>query len=176
MLELIDLIIKNNCKKVAEIGVYKGRTMRSMLRDKHVFNIVEEYWAIDPYKPMPHYFTRQGKHNAEEWNELYKKVSSYMAWFPQLKLIKLTSEEAGNLFPKKYFSDGYFDLVFIDAEHTYEKVKQDIEVWLPLVKENRILCGHDYNNKYHPGVKQAVDEVFGEANIKLLGNSIWVKK
>ena len=146
MLELIDLIIKNNCKKVAEIGVYKGRTMRSMLRDKHVFNIVEEYWAIDPYKPMPHYFTRQGKHN----------------------------EEAGNLFPKKYFSDGYFDLVFIDAEHTYEKVKQDIEVWLPLVKENRILCGHDYNNKYYPGVKQAVDEVFGEGNIKLLGY-IWIK-
>ena len=43
-----------------------------------------------------------------------------------------------------YFPDEYFDVVFIDAEHTYDAVKRDIETWLPKVKTGGILIGHDW--------------------------------
>ena len=183
MLELINLIKENNCKKVAEIGIFKGRTMRKVLRNRETFNTIEEYWAIDPFTVLTHYksykekgFHRLGKFTDEQWKWAYNKVLSYMAWFPQLKVVKLTSEEAAKLFPNHYFPKGYFDLIFIDGDHTYEAVKQDIQLWQPLLIPEGILCGHDYSERHYPGVKRAVDEIFGEENIKLLGNNIWVKK
>lgn len=36
-----------------------------------------------------------------------------------------------------------FDLVFIDADHRYEEVRKDIQLYAPLVREGGILCGHD---------------------------------
>ena len=60
-----------------------------------------------------------------------------------------------------------FDLVFIDATHSEESVREDIQLWAPKVRPGGIVCGHDYNNKRFPGVKIAVDEYFGEENIEM---------
>ena len=46
------------------------------------------------------------------------------------------------------------DMVFIDADHSYEAVKADIEAWLP--KATKLICGHDYDFNE---VKKAVDEL-----------------
>ena len=58
------------------------------------------------------------------------------------------------------FEDNTLDFVFIDASHEYEDVKNDINAWLPKVKNGGILAGHDYylGDDYFPGVKKAVDE------------------
>lgn len=48
------------------------------------------------------------------------------------------------------------DLVFIDADHRYGSVKEDIAAWTPHVKPGGILCGHDYVS--FPGVRRAADE------------------
>ena len=72
------------------------------------------------------------------------------------------------------------DLVYIDACHKYECVKNDIIHWLPFVK--KIISGHDYNTeefiKIHPhiaGVKIAVNELLDKpTNIFLDGS--WYKK
>jgi len=50
------------------------------------------------------------------------------------------------------FKDGEFDIVYIDAEHDYESVKDDIEAWKP--KTKHILAGHDYH--VFPDVQRAV--------------------
>lgn len=54
-----------------------------------------------------------------------------------------------------------FDLVFIDGDHSYDAVKNDISNWLPHVRVGGIICGHDYVDYIKYGVKQAVNEVFG---------------
>jgi predicted O-methyltransferase YrrM len=59
-------------------------------------------------------------------------------------------------------------MIFIDAGHTYEEVMVDIR-WSVKMKIP-IISGHDYSDS-HPGVKQAVDEVFG-VDKKVVG-SIW---
>lgn len=73
------------------------------------------------------------------------------------------------------FSDLFFDLVFIDANHTYEYVKADVEAWLPKIKKGGTIAGHDYG--LEGGVKQAVDELFPDA-IKppMKWSSIWIAK
>jgi predicted O-methyltransferase YrrM len=53
------------------------------------------------------------------------------------------------------FADGFFDLVFIDGEHTYEAVQNDLRAWWGKVKSPGILCGDDYS---WADVRRAVDE------------------
>ena|SRR3972149_4271881 len=82
-----------------------------------------------------------------------------------IKFIHLPSLDAAKL-----FEDNSIDLIFIDADHGYESVCQDIKVWLPKVKSNGILMGHDYDN-YWPGVMRAVDEMLHP--VKMEGR-IWI--
>lgn len=72
------------------------------------------------------------------------------------------------------------DLVYIDACHKYECVKNDIIHWTPLTK--KIISGHDYcldENflKSHPhikGVKLAINDMLGEPD-NVFGDMSWYK-
>jgi predicted O-methyltransferase YrrM len=55
--------------------------------------------------------------------------------------------------------DESFDVVYIDADHTYEPVKRDILESMRLVKEGGVICGDDLNLQLHQ-----VDEAFAERN------------
>jgi predicted O-methyltransferase YrrM len=54
-----------------------------------------------------------------------------------------------------------FDVIFIDAEHTYDAVKADILNWWEHLRDDGIMVGHDYETKNLMGVTQAVRELFG---------------
>lgn len=66
------------------------------------------------------------------------------------------NDESGPFIPH-----GQFDMIFIDAMHTYEEVKADIQRWYPRVKAGGIFACHDYGHHDFEGVKRAVDEVLG---------------
>lgn len=51
-----------------------------------------------------------------------------------------------------------FDLLFLDGDHSYEAVKKDCELYLPLLRSGGYVGFHDYNNPAFGGVKQAADE------------------
>jgi predicted O-methyltransferase YrrM len=89
------------------------------------------------------------------------------------------------------FGEGRFDLIFIDGDHTYPRVLEDIKNSASLVVEGGILCGDDLElqlsqidqnhaelNKhkdyildprtkvnFHPGVSLSVGEFFGEVSV-----------
>jgi predicted O-methyltransferase YrrM len=58
-----------------------------------------------------------------------------------------------------YYEDSSLDFVFIDAKHTYDCVKADIEAWRGKVKPGGIICGHDFSQAYK-GLILAVTEAF----------------
>lgn len=64
-----------------------------------------------------------------------------------------------------------FDVIFIDADHDYEKVKTDILTWRPLLNDRGVLCGHDYEREDWPGVKKAVKELIPAYQVI---DSLWV--
>jgi hypothetical protein len=78
---------------------------------------------------------------------------------------RISSQDASNLYENESL-----DFIFIDANHTYESVINDLRSWFPKLKNNRSIAGHDYS---WPGVRQAVIEFFGENKIKVIGDS-WI--
>jgi hypothetical protein len=78
--------------------------------------------------------------------------------------LRLTSVEAS-----KRFKDNSIDLIFIDADHAYESIREDIQSWLPKVKKGGIICGHDYSGQ-EKGVIKAVDELLGKDKIETIDN------
>lgn len=60
----------------------------------------------------------------------------------------------------RFFADKSLDFVFIDADHTYKAVTEDIKAWLPKVKPGGLLAGHDYQPAEKYGVNKAVRDYF----------------
>ena len=55
----------------------------------------------------------------------------------------MPSQLASQFFPNKSI-----DFLFIDGDHRYSEVKADLTVWLPKMKPDSLLCGHDCERKY----------------------------
>ena len=167
---LADVVKERNIKKIAEIGVFEARNARHILRK--CGDIIEEYWGIDKYNAIWEGVTyTHPKHNDASWHEMYKRACRYMPFFPQLRILKMDSEEAAGLFTNKFMKKEYFDFVYIDADHAYSAVKKDIELWLPLIKKDGLIGGHDYGFPdeavRYGGVQKAVDEIFDKDRIKV---------
>ena len=94
----------------------------------------------------------QNTKNIVKW--FIKEPNDNVGFDERFVVIKDLSHEGA-----EWFKDGSVDCLFIDAGHSYEAVKKDIEAWLPKIKPNGIIAGHDYNS--WAGVKKAVDEKFG---------------
>jgi predicted O-methyltransferase YrrM len=67
--------------------------------------------------------------------------------------------------------NGLADIVFIDADHSYQAVKKDIEKYTPKLKKGGLLTGHDID---YPGVNKAVTELI--KNFDVGPNFVWIKK
>ena len=147
--DVVILLAKEyGCKKLAEIGVYRGENAKIILSQGSDFNL-EHLFLIDTCKICGKEF-----------------FLSFISWIFTNKMpasfLKMLSVDAATM-----FKDNSLDLVFIDADHKYESIKDDINAWLPKIKKGGIICGHDYGGADNgglgmfPGVKQAVDEIFG---------------
>ena len=63
--------------------------------------------------------------------------------------------------------DQPIDFLYIDADHSYEGVKADLEAWAPHVRKGGLILGDDYGSSIYPGVKKAWDEFEWEQDITL---------
>jgi len=61
-------------------------------------------------------------------------------------------------------------LVFIDALHTYEEVRDQIAAFRPLIADGGVLCGDDV---HHPPIQRAVVEAFGFGQVGQSA-SLWI--
>jgi hypothetical protein len=94
----------------------------------------------------------------------YEQAQELKAKDPRAMLLKMLSADAAALFPETML-----DFVYIDANHDYEFVLQDMTVWWPKILPGGIMCGHDfYNCLKHPfwnEVERAVKQWSSERSI-----------
>lgn len=79
--------------------------------------------------------------------------------------LKLNSEEA-----VKQFKDESLDIVYIDGDHF--KAGFDIDLWMPKIKKDGWITGHDYS---FPPIKNDVNNRF-ESQIKTFKDDSWAVK
>ena len=135
----------------AELGVAKGDFSKNMLR------------ITDPKKL--HLIDIWGGKMWPYIEEKFKKETE----LGRVVLHKQKTEEAVENFP-----DGYFDWIYIDANHTYDFIHKDLEMYRPKMKKGGIIAGHDYWVNRFDGVIKAVNEMIGEPE-KVFPDTSWIK-
>lgn len=156
----LDFLFKQAKKvdSVLEVGSWKGRSTHALLSGcKGVVT------AVDHFEGSADKADATNKIGKDE--DVLSQFKKNVGDFTNLSVCQMSSSQAETLLKNEMF-----DMVFIDAEHTYEGVKKDIELWKPHAK--KILCGHDYQSGW-PGVIKAVDEMIGKPDG--VYGSIWYK-
>lgn len=133
-----------------EIGVAEGWYSDQIMQ----LGQVTEVYGVDPYTPHQGYrdYTREGTYNKLQ-AAAHKRLDKY----PNYYFLKQFSTKAARQFENKSL-----DFVYIDGDHSYEAVMDDIKVWLPKLKKGGIMAGDDYmksaRDKRFYDVIRAVDE------------------
>lgn len=99
--------------------------------------------------------------------QIFKSNMTSLGYWERVHPLVMSSMDAVRI-----FRDETADMVFIDANHSYEEVLNDITGWLPKVKRGGIICGHDYD-KGHSGVMRAVVELLKD--FQVMPSCIWYK-
>lgn len=128
-------------KRIAEVGVAHGDNLINLCKCDPEIAVAVDCWS--------------------DWNDWvtsgYYRVLKLALEDKRILPIRMNSAMASDC-----FDDGYFDFIYIDANHHYEHVAEDLEKWWPKVSETGIIAGHDYNlvewQNQAMGVKRAVDE------------------
>lgn len=126
--------------------------------------------------------------------EIAKKKDVYAYFWNRMKEEGLEDTVMPLRGPSKHaagiLKEGLFDLVFIDADHTYAGISSDINSCAPLVRKGGVLCGHDcegrvsdydlnfllsgkeknFHESVHCGVVLAVGEKFKDYSVNY---NIW---
>ncbi len=146
---LPQLINKYNLKIGAEVGVFMGSHCKRILETTQV----EKLYGVDPYV---NYDDPTNIMMSNNYFELFfhKVIDKLSVFKNRFELVRDFSNHGARL-----FQDESLDFIFLDANHTYVAVKEDLELWWPKLKVGGIMAGDDYATR-HPGVPRAVDEFF----------------
>jgi len=148
--DFLSILPKNSI--CAELGVYSGRFSYYIIKE----TLPKKLYLIDPY----------WKEYGEEfwWN----KKKTWDIFCKAVKVIQKYDIEKCSSFIidrdidfLKGIKDRYFDWVYLDSSHEYEDTLKELEAVKLKVKEDGLICGHDYrdNPKHrHHGVCKAINE------------------
>ncbi len=129
---------------VAEVGVRSGENAIDMLNGI----AIDKLFLVDNYMPYMDGDTLvDAPIQSRYYYKMFKDIRPY---FEKVVLVTKSSMMATGL-----FEDGFFDYVYIDANHQYEFVLDDLNYWWPKVKVGGCFAGHDFP---FIGVKKALDE------------------
>ena len=156
--EMISLIPQKI--KIAEIGVFKGDFSKILFEKVNP----ETLYLVDLFSGV----IGSGDKNGENFEfinliESLDHLRNYFAPYPQVNIVPSYSHDFLNS-----LEDQYLDAIYIDADHSYAAVKNDLQLSIKKVKKGGFIMGHDYHKNIFPSVVQAVDEFCKE-------NSLFIK-
>lgn len=150
-------------KICAEVGVQKGDFAKEVYKCNP-----KELYLIDCWSHQDENIYKNDGCNVDNkrQEENYIMVKNMFKQFSNVFIIKEYSDQAA-----KKIENSFFDFVYIDANHNFEYIYRDIELYYDKVKFGGWLCGHDRswnhgNEKEGPPVKRALDLFCKKNNLK----------
>jgi hypothetical protein len=161
-IDIINMLPENSIG--VELGVAKGNFSYEILEHKNKLKLL---YSIDRWAGDRHHDTIE-----------YKKACHKLCFFKgRSKIIKMSFEQAVDLFP-----NDYFDFIYIDGyAHTGQNNGKTLDDWYPKLKKGGIFSGHDYAKKWEYTII-AVDKFIKNNNLDLnittddVYNSWWTIK
>ncbi len=144
-----DIIKENGYKHVAEIGVRRGWFSEWLLKNTEATVFSIDCWV-------------DGSENIETHATIHETVDRLYPYGGRSILIKAFSEHI-----QDFFRDDCLGLVYIDALHEYNAIRNDIYAWWPKLKKGGCMSGHDYSDHHWPGVFRAVNEFVQHHKLQL---------
>lgn len=149
----------------AEIGVHEGQFSGRIIRRLEP----ERLHLIDPWK-----HEESEKYHDSWYGGLGPDGQSVMDWrYESIKKQFDSQISTGQVVIHRDYSsnvagsfdDEYFDWIYIDGNHQYDFVKQDLDRYYPKVKVGGFLAGDDYGSEgwWQNGVQKAVDEFVAQS-------------
>ena len=158
--KLVHLIPKDST--MIEIGSYMGESTMMLASSK----LFKKIYAIEPHKGTESFNDYAGY----DWEFVKKEFHLNTRYFDNITLISDFNYNVVDM-----FEDESIDFIYIDADHEYDSVKRDIELYLPKLKKTGIIGGHDYSKNAWEGVFNAVNETLGEPDYTFEDMS-WLKR
>lgn len=115
----------------AEIGVYKGEYTKLFCEAGL------KMFAIDPWHSYAG--AGRGQKSQDRQNFLHGHAKRILASYDDCTIIRKASMDAVH-----EFKDGSLDFVYIDGDHNFKHIAQDIYEWTWKVRKGGIVSGHDY--------------------------------
>ena len=148
---------------ILELGVRDGKVPNHLMKRIHGLT----YWGIDAWTDYESELAR-GEHDIQYARDKMARnrvqaESVVRAWPRQATMIEGLTQDVHAQITRK------FDIVWIDADHSYESVARDIDLYRNKVKPGGIICGHDYD---WPEVHRAVHERFD--NVESHADDVWL--
>lgn len=159
---LADLAKREGFTRMAELGVWKGRTFFHLLENCPGLTL----FGVDAWKYRPGNDAIPGGETYSKWNMEWLKrhvTEGAKPYGDRAIILNMETWEAA-----EHVADGSLDCIFIDADHTSEGVRRDIETWRPKIREGGFVTGHDWSwpsvqsvvVEYFPNARTAVDDVW----------------
>jgi hypothetical protein len=134
---------------MAEIGVFAGESSRVFMDSGQV----ERLYAVDPWAGDYDQGQSEKWHCPFPWPAVRAVFEEFAVQYPsRILTLPMTSVQAAAWVPACSL-----DFVYIDGNHSYRSVREDIVTWLPKLHGGGWLGGHDWSPA-HPGVRLAVEE------------------
>jgi len=160
--ELAQYLRDRGYKTGAEVGVFDGYYSEKLCETIPGLKL----YSIDPWAIYQGYRDRKFVSSMERAENLARtRLAQY-----DVTIIKDYSVEAA-----KEFKDESLDFVYIDGNHEYKYVMEDLKAWTPKVREGGIVCGDDYyqfRRSGNVGVIKAVNEFARERGYDL-NTTLW---
>lgn len=161
--EELDSLVRKLQKEnltIADVGCWTGQS--TAILTNIVKQLKGKVYAIDWFQGSE---TTNLDEPAQYFNikRIFEENMRSMNSSNNVELINKKSKDAVN-----DFADNSLDVVFLDADHRYEYIKEDIKLWLPKVKPTGLLCGHDCEVVVKDGVNSLLDMYKDEDTIKVL--------
>lgn len=125
---------KYNCQVICELGVRDGRNLALMIEHKPKKAVGIDSWIDDGVTSRNDLAFTQ-----KELDQQYEGTKKKFTDKPFVTIYREYTFTAVNRFP-----GNHFELIYIDADHTYEGCLRDLTDWYPKVKKGGFLIGDDY--------------------------------
>jgi glycosyltransferase involved in cell wall biosynthesis len=134
-----------------ELGTWKGRSLcavSDIIKERNI-----KVYGVDTFQGSDDEGDEHKEAKSSDIKQLF--LDNVKKFGIDVEVYAMTTDEAADEINEK------FDLIFIDADHSFESITKDLTNWIPKCKSAGIIAGHDFELE---SIRKAVKKEFPDVD------------